>query len=263
MAPIPKTPEELIIMREAGRITALALHAMREAVRPGISTHELDVIAADVIRKHGATAAFLGYPPGSPHPFPGTATISINDELVHGIPRKDRILQEGDIVSLDCGAVYNGYVGDSALTVGVGTLSPEAQQLLAVTEQALQIGIEQAIAGHEVSDISRAVQAFIEGQGYSVVREYTGHGVGRSMHEEPQVPNWWPAGRVRMRGWQSVRLAPGLTFAIEPMVNIGRPETKMLDDHWTVVTRDGSLCAHFEHTIAVTPEGPPLILTAL
>src|SRR5690606_31341975 len=184
MAPIPKTPEELIIMREAGRITALALHAMREAVQPGISTAELDAIAADVIKKHGATAAFLGYPPGSPHPFPGTATISINEELVHGIPRPDRILQEGDIVSLDCGAIYNGYVGDSALTVGVGKISPEAQRLLEITEQALQIGIDKARAGNEVSDISRAIQAFVESHGYSVVREYTGHGVGRNMHEE-------------------------------------------------------------------------------
>ncbi|NLE50179.1 MAG: type I methionyl aminopeptidase [Chloroflexi bacterium] len=263
MAPIPKTPEELMVMREAGRITALALHAMREAVQPGITTDALDKIAAEVIRQHGATAAFLGYPPGSPHPFPATATISVNDELVHGIPRGDRVLQEGDIVSLDCGAVYNGYVGDSALTVGVGTISPEAQRLLDVTQTALQIGIDKARAGNLTSDISRAVQAYIESQGYSVVREYTGHGVGRTMHEEPQVPNWWPAGRPRMRGWQSVRLEPGITFAIEPMVNVGRPETKLLDDHWTVVTRDGSLCAHFEHTVAITPDGPPLILTAL
>jgi len=263
MTPIPKTAEELIIMREAGRITVLALHAMRDVVQPGISTAELDVIAAEVIRQHGATAAFLGYPPGSPFPFPATATISINDELVHGIPRPDRILQEGDIVSLDCGAVYNGYVGDSALTVGVGAISAEAQRLLEVTETALQVGIDKARAGNLTSDISRAVQAYVEGQGYSVVREYTGHGVGRSMHEEPQVPNWWPTGRPRLRGWQNVRLVPGITFAIEPMVNVGRPETKLLDDHWTVVTRDGSLCAHFEHTVAITPEGPPLILTAL
>lgn len=263
MAPIPKSPEELIIMREAGRITALALDAMRQAVRPGISTAALDKIAAEVIHQHGATAAFLGYPPGSPHPFPATATISVNDELVHGIPREDRILQEGDIVSLDCGAVYKGYVGDSAITVPVGAISPEAQRLLEVTERALWIGIDKARAGNLTSDISRAVQAFVEGEGYSVVREYTGHGVGRSMHEEPQVPNWWPAGRPRVRGWNSVRLAPGITFAIEPMVNVGRPETRLLDDHWTVVTRDGSLCAHFEHTVAITPEGPPLILTAL
>jgi methionyl aminopeptidase len=263
MAPIPKTPEELIIMREAGRITALALHAMREAVRPGISTQELDAIAADVLRKHNATAAFLGYPPGGPHPFPATVTASINQELVHGIPSPDRILQEGDIISLDCGAVYQGYVGDAAFTVGVGQISDEAQKLLEVTEAALYTGIGQAQAGSETRSISRAIQQYVEGQGYSVVREYTGHGVGRTMHEDPQVPNWWPPSRKRQRGWQSVCLEPGVTFALEPMVNMGRPETEVLGDHWTVVTRDGSLCAHFEHTIAITPEGPPIILTTL
>ncbi len=152
---------------------------------------------------------------------------------MHGIPREDRILQEGDIVSLDCGAVYKGYVGDSAITVPVGAISPEAQRLLEVTERALWIGIDKARAGNLTSDISRAVQAFVEGEGYSVVREYTGHGVGRSMHEEPQVPNWWPAGRPRVRGWNSVRLAPGITFAIEPMVNVGRPETGC----WTIIGR--------------------------
>lgn len=263
MAVIRKTPEELIIMREAGRITALALQAMREAVRPGISTKELDTIAADVLRKHHAKAAFLGYPPGSPHPFPASITASINEELVHGIPQPDRILQEGDIISLDFGAVHNGFVGDAAITVGVGKISADAQRLLEVTEQALYVGINKALAGNETSDISIAIQKFVEGHGYSVVREYTGHGVGRSMHEDPQVPNWWPSGRQRVRGWRSLRLEPGITFALEPMVNIGRAETKVLSDHWTVVTQDSSLCAHFEHTIAITPEGPPLILTAL
>lgn len=260
---IPKTPDELLIMREAGRITAMALHAMREAVAPGISTRELDEVAAAVLRKHNATAAFLGYPPGSAHPFPATITASINAELVHGIPSEERILREGDIVSLDCGAVYRGYVGDAALTVPVGEVSDEVRRLLETTEEALRVGIDKARAGAETSDISRAVQRYVEGRGYSVVREYTGHGVGRTMHEPPQVPNWWPAGRQRLRGWQSVRLEPGITFAVEPMVSAGRPETRTLDDHWTVVTRDGSLCAHFEHTIAITPEGPPLILTAL
>lgn len=263
MAVIIKTPEELAIMREAGRINAMALQAMREAVRPGISTKELDRIAADVLHKHNAKAAFLGYPPGSPFPFPATVTTSINDELVHGIPSEDRILQEGDIISLDCGAIFKGFVGDSAFTMGVGTISDEAQRLLEVTEAALYHGIDLARAGAETSDISRAVQAYVEERGYSVVREYTGHGVGRSMHEDPQVPNWWPSPRHRARGWRSVRLEPGITFALEPMVNAGRPTTRVLDDHWTVVTVDGSLCAHFEHTIAITPEGPPLILTAL
>jgi methionyl aminopeptidase len=263
MAPIPKSPEELMIMREAGRITALALQAMREAVRPGISTKELDSIAADVLRQHNAKAAFLGYPPGGQYPFPATVTASINAELVHGIPSQDRILQEGDIISLDCGAIYRGYVGDAAFTMGVGTISDEAQKLLEVTEAALYVGIDQARAGNQTRDISQAVQHYVESHGYSVVREYTGHGVGRTMHEDPQIPNWWPSTRKRQRGWRSVRLEPGITFALEPMVNTGRPETRQLDDHWTVVTRDGSLCAHYEHTIAITPEGPPMILTAL
>lgn len=263
MAPKPKTPEELIIMREAGRINALAHQAMREAVRPGISTKELDEIAAEVLRKHGATPAFLGYPPGSPFPFPATITASLNDELVHGIPTEDRILQDGDIISLDCGCIHKGYVADSAFTMGVGTITPEAQKLLEVTEQALYKGIDAARAGVETRDVALTVQRFVEAHGFSVVREYTGHGVGRTMHEEPQVPNWWPRGRRRMRGWQSVTLEPGITFALEPMVNAGQPETRVLADHWTVVTADGSLCAHFEHSIAITPEGPPLILTDL
>lgn len=263
MAIIRKTPEQLLIMREAGRINALVLQALREAVRPGISTKALDTIAADTLRKHGARPAFLGYPPGSAHPFPATITTSINEELVHGIPCEDRILQEGDIISLDCGTIYNGFVGDSAFSMGVGTISAEAQRLLQVTEEALYKGIDVARAGNLTSDISQTVQAFVERHGFSVVREYTGHGVGRTMHEDPQVPNWWPVGRPRNRAWRSVRLEPGITFALEPMVTQGRREVKTLSDHWTVVTQDGSLCAHFEHTIAITPEGPPLILTAL
>jgi methionyl aminopeptidase len=251
-----------LLMREAGRVTARALQAMREAVRPGISTEALDKIAAEVLRKHGAKAAFLNYaPPGCAYPYPATITASINNELVHGIPNPDRILQEGDIISLDCGAVYKGYVGDAAFSVGVGAISQDAQRLLDVTEQALNIGIDRARAGKQTSEISRAIQKYVEGQGFSVVREYTGHGVGRTMHEDPQVPNWWPSGRQRRRGWRSVRLEPGITFALEPMVNMGRPETQVLGDRWTVATQDGSLCAHFEHTIAVTPEGPPILLT--
>lgn len=262
MTPVPKTPEELLTMREAGRINALALQAMREAVRPGISTAELDQIAADVLRQHGAKAAFLGYPPGSPYPFPATITASINDELVHGIPSPTRTLKEGDIISLDCGTVYKGFVGDSAFTVGVGRISKQAQKLLDVTEQALYIGIDAARAGRESSDISRAIQKYVESNGFNVVREYTGHGVGRVMHEGGfQIPNWWPSGRPRTRGWHSVELEPGITFALEPMVMVGRPETRVLGDHWTVVTHDGSLCAHFEHSIAISPDGPPLILT--
>lgn len=263
MAVIPKTPDELLIMREAGRITALALQAVREAIQPGVSTYELDQLAVEVLRKHNAKAAFLGYPPGSPHPFPAVVCASINQELVHGIPSKDRILKEGDIISIDFGAIYKGYVGDSAFTAGVGQISAVAQRLLDVTEQALYKGIDMARAGNQTSDISKTIQKFVESHGFSVVREYTGHGVGRKMHEDPQVPNWWPTGRPRTRGWQSVRLVPGITFALEPMVIVGRPETRVLSDHWTVVTQDGTLCAHFEHSIAITPDGPPLILTAL
>lgn len=260
MPVVPKTPDELVIMREAGRITALALNAVREAIKPGVNTLELDAIAEDVIRKHHAIPAFLGYPPGSRHPFPATITTSVNEELVHGIPSKDRVLHEGDIVSIDCGAVYKGYVGDSAFTIGVGAISEQAQRLLDVTEQALYKGIDAARAGHETSDVARTVQKFVEGHGFTVAREYTGHGVGRTMHEDPQVPNWWPAGRHN-RAFRSVTLVAGITFALEPMVIVGRPALHTLADNWTVATRDESLCAHFEHTIAITPDGAPLILT--
>jgi methionyl aminopeptidase len=263
MAIIRKTPEELVIMREAGRINALVLQALREAVRPGVSTYELDTIAAETLRKHGAKPAFLGYPPGGPHPFPATITASINDEVVHGIPSKNRILKEGDIISLDCGTIYKGFVGDSAFTMGVGQISAEAQRLLKVTEEALYKGIEVARAGSLTSDISKTIQAFVESHGFGIVREYTGHGVGRKMHEEPQIPNWWPQVRQRKREWRASLLEAGITFALEPMVTLGRYDTKRLSDHWTVVTKDGSLSAHFEHTIAITPAGPPLILTAL
>lgn len=255
-----KTDDEIKIMREAGRIVAEIHYAMYEAIRPGVSTWDLDQIAARIIDQHGATAAFLGYPPGSPHPFPATITACLNEELVHGIPSKDRILEEGDIISLDVGVFHQGFVGDAAFTAGVGRISTEAQLLLEVTERSLYIGIEAAVVGNETADVSRAIQDYVEGEGYSVVREYTGHGVGTQMHEPPQVPNWWPAKRPRVRGFKSYPLKPGMTFALEPMVNAGGPETRLLDDHWTVVTADGSLCAHFEHTIAIT-EGEPLILT--
>jgi methionyl aminopeptidase len=255
-----KSPKEIMVMREAGRIVARVHEALREAVRPGVNTWELDQIAAKVIAQHDAKAAFLGYPYGSKHPFPATITTSINEELVHGIPSKDRILEEGDLISLDVGTIYKGYVGDAAFSMGVGRVSEETQRLLDVTEASLYEGIKMAISGNKTSDISRHVQHYVETHGYNVVREYTGHGVGREMHEEPQVPNWWPT--RRLRGWQPVPLKKGMTFAIEPMVMDGRPATRVLDDHWTVVTEDGSRCAHFEHTIAITDE-EPLILTVL
>lgn len=254
-----KTPDEIAIMREAGRIVARTHQALREAVCPGVSTAELDKIAETVIRDHGATPVFLGYPkPNAPN-FPASITASINNELVHGIPSPTRILKEGDIISLDVGCTYQGFVGDAAFTVGVGEIKPSVQRLLDITEQALYVGIQASVMPNETRDVSLAIQSFVERHGYSVVREYTGHGVGRNMHEEPQVPNWWPR-NARQQGWVSYPLQPGMTYAIEPMINTGLPDTRELEDKWTVVTRDGSLCAHFEHTIAIT-EGEPIILT--
>ncbi|MBI1259283.1 MAG: type I methionyl aminopeptidase [Chloroflexi bacterium] len=256
-----KTADELRIMREAGRIVALAHQAMREAVRPGVTTAELDRIAETVIRDHKAEPSFLNYPnnkPGAPA-YPATINASVNDELVHGLPSDKRVLKEGDIISLDVGCIYEGFVGDGAFTMGVGEIKPSVQRLVDVTEQALMVGIRASVVGKNVSDVSKAIQTFVEQHGYSVVREYTGHGVGRAMHEDPQVPNWWPR-HARQRGWRDYTLEPGMVYAIEPMVNAGRPETRELEDTWTVSTRDGSLCAHWEHTIAIT-EGEPLILT--
>jgi methionyl aminopeptidase len=258
MAVTIKTPDEIAIMREAGRVVARAHQAMREALRPGISTLELDKIAETVIRDHGATPAFLNYPkPNSPK-FPATITASINEELVHGIPGAKRILKEGDIISLDTGCFYQGYVGDAAYTYAVGEVSANVRRLLEVTEQSLYVGIKASVLPNEIKDVARAIQEFIEGHGYSVVRDYTGHGVGRKMHEDPQVPNWWP--KKPRRGMVSDKLVPGMTYALEPMVIAGRPETKELSDCWTVVTRDKSLCAHFEHSVAIT-DGEPIILT--
>jgi len=254
-----KSPEELMLMREAGRIVARVHMAVREAVKPGVTTMELSRIADEVLRRHNTTSPFMNYPDKSrKHPFPASITVSVNNELVHGIPGPRR-LEEGDIVSIDCGAYYKGFVGDAAFTMGVGKISADAQRLIDITEQALKVGIAACHVGCQTRDVSRTIQQFIESHGYSVVREYTGHGVGRQMHEEPQVPNWWPA-RQRRNQWASYPLKPGMTFALEPMVNAGGPETKELNDYWTVVTADGSLCAHSEHTIAIT-DGEPLILT--
>lgn len=262
MTIVLKRPEEIAAMRESGRIVARALDAMREAVKPGISTWDLDQIVARIFQQHNARPAFLGYPPNSPHPFPATITASINHELIHGIPSKDRILQEGDIVSLDTACHYNGFVGDAAFTIGVGEISPQAQKLLEVTEEALWVGIRAAIQGHETSDVSAAIHRHVRSHDHHVILEYTGHGVGRAMHEEPSMPNWWPKNKRLQRRfrWHSYPLQAGMTFALEPMVSIGDPAVAELDDHWTVVTQDGSLCAHFEHTIAVVGD-EPLVLT--
>lgn len=255
-----KKPDEMILMRQAGRIVGRVHAALREAVKPGITTAALDKIAADIIRKHDALPTFLGHHPrGVLVAYPATITVSINEQLVHGIPGS-RILEEGDVVSLDCGATYKGFIGDAAFTMGVGQISPEAQRLIDVTEKALFEGIKAAVAGSETKNISMAIQAYIEKHGnYGIIREYTGHGVGREMWESPQVPNWWPQGR-RTRRWQSYPLKAGMTMALEPMVTLGKPETKLSPDHWTVSIADGSICAHVEHTIAIT-DGEPLILT--
>lgn len=256
-----KTADEIAVMREAGRIVARAHAAMREAVRPGVSTLELDKIAETVIRDHGATPAFLNYPKQDAPNFPATITASINNELVHGIPNGKRILKEGDIISLDTGCHYQGFVGDSAYTYAVGEVAPSVQRLLKVTEESLYVGIEASVLPHTVKDVALSIQRFVEGHGYSVAREYTGHGVGRAMHEEPEVPNWWSR-IVERRGRRNTPLQAGMTYAIEPMVIAGRAELMELDDQWTVVTKDGSLCAHYEHTIAIT-DGKPVILTLL
>lgn len=256
-----KNPDELAVMREAGRVVARALQAMREAVRPGVSTAELDKIAETVIRDHGATPAFLNYPKRGAPDFPATITASVNDELVHGIPSPNRILKEGDIIGLDTACHYQGFVGDAAFSIGVGEIPASVQRLLDVCERALYTAIEESVLPNTIRDVCLATQHYVEKQGYSVAREYTGHGVGREMHEEPQVPNWWPRSAAR-RGWVNVALQPGMTYAIEPMVIAGRSDLEELEDGWTVVTKDGSLCAHFEHTIAVT-DGAPIILTEL
>ncbi|HKG53635.1 MAG TPA: type I methionyl aminopeptidase [Anaerolineales bacterium] len=245
-----KSPAELQIMREAGRINASVLATAKELLQPGVSTADLNAAAEEVLRKHGCVSPFKGY--GHP-PFPSSVTVSINQELVHGIPSKKRKLKAGDIVSIDCGTVFEGMVADSALTAGVGELSPEAQELLNVTEGALSAGIEKMCVGNRTGDVSAAIQNFVESRGYYLTREYTGHGVGRQMHEGPQVPNYGKPGT-------GMPLKAGMTIALEPMVLVGTAETRVLPDQWTVVSADGSLTAHFEHSVAVT-EGKPLILT--
>ncbi|MBK9927779.1 MAG: type I methionyl aminopeptidase [Anaerolineales bacterium] len=245
-----KSPAELQVMREAGRINATVLATVKALLKPGVSTADLNAAAEEVLKKHGCISPFKGY--GHP-PFPASITVSINQELVHGIPSKSRKLKDGDIVSVDCGTVFDGFVGDSAFTAGVGEISPEAQALLDITEGALHAAIEKMRVGNRTGDVSAAVQKYVESRNYYVTREYTGHGVGRQMHEGPQVPNYGRAGT-------GMPLKPGMTIAIEPMVLVGTAETRVLSDQWTVVSADGSLTAHFEHSVAVT-EGEPLLLT--
>ncbi len=245
-----KSPAEIAVMREAGRINSEVLAAVKALFQPGISTADLNAAAEGVLRKYGCASPFKGY--GRP-PFPTSITVSVNRELVHGIPKKDRKLRQGDIVSIDCGTILDGFVADSAFTAGVGQISPKARDLLEVTEGALYAGIEKMRLGNRTGDIGAAIQKHVESRGYHVTREYTGHGVGRQMHEGPQVPNYGKPGT-------GLPLRQGMTIALEPMVLIGTHATRVLPDQWTVVSADGSLTAHFEHTIAVTA-GDPLILT--
>jgi methionyl aminopeptidase len=245
---ILKTAREISLLKEAGRISQEALRVAGKAVEPGISTLELDNIVRKYIEGQGATPSFLGY--GG---FPASACISVNNVVIHGIPSKKQILKSGDIVSIDVGAYFEGFHGDNAWTFPCGDISNEAKALLKATEESLFEGIKQAVAGNRIGDIASAVQRYVESRSYSVVRDFVGHGVGAKLHEEPSVPNFGTPGR-------GPRLIPGMVIAIEPMVNAGRHEVKVLSDDWTTVTVDGSLSAHFEHTVAITPDGP-LILT--
>ena len=242
-----KTNRELALMREACRISAGALRVAGEAVQPGVTTEEIDRIAYEYIIKQGAKPNFLNY-----SGFPATACISINDEVIHGIPSKKRVIREGDIVSIDLGATINGYHGDNAATFAAGRISPEAERLINTTRESLYEGIRAAVAGGRIGDISAAVQHYCEERGFSVVRDFVGHGIGTKLHEDPAVPNYGTPGR-------GVRLLPGMTLAIEPMINAGGYEVRQLSDGWTIKTKDASLSAHFEHTIAITDDGPKIL----
>ena len=242
-----KTARELELMKEACYISAMALKKAGEAVEPGVSTAEIDKIAYDYIISQGATPNFLHL-----YDFPATACISINNEVIHGIPSKKRIIKNGDIVSIDLGAAINGFNGDNAYTFPAGDISPSAKRLCEETEQSLYKGIAKALAGARIGDIGAAVQEHCEAAGYGVVRDFVGHGVGKKLHEDPSVPNFGTAGR-------GVRLLPGMTIAIEPMITAGGYAVKQLSDGWTIVTADGSLAAHFEHTIAITKDGPVIM----
>lgn len=242
-----RTSEEIEVMRRANLIVAEVLLELKSLVRPGVTTARLDERAEEMIRGRGATPAFKGY--GG---FPASICVSINDEVVHGIPSHKRVLEEGDIVGIDCGTCLDGYFGDAAVTLAVGDISDAAAQLMKETKASLDAAIDKVRVGNRLSDISNAVQSHVEAKGYSVVRNFVGHGIGKSLHEEPQIPNFGSPGR-------GIRLKAGMVFAIEPMINIGRYGVKVLDDGWTAVTNDGSLSAHFEHSVAVMENGPYIL----
>jgi methionyl aminopeptidase len=242
-----KSTQEMAAMRRAGEIVGATLTVLQESVKPGMKTRDLDAIAEREIRKLGGKPAFKGY-----RGFPATICASVNHEIVHGIPG-DRVIKSGDLIKMDVGAVYDGFIGDAAITVGVGDISKEAEELIEVTRQSLEEGINASREGARVGDVGAAIQAYAEARGYSVVKNYVGHGIGRFLHEDPQVPNYGPGGRGAL-------LRRGMNIAIEPMVNIGGSETRLLEDQWTVITADGSLSSHFEHTIAIT-DGEPEVLT--
>ncbi len=251
MIPI-KNSEAIKRMRESCAIAATILARLKEQVRPGITTYDLDQIGRDLISSFGARSAPYGYKHGSGRPYPAYTCLSVNEEVVHGIGSLKRILRDGDIISVDVTIEYNGYIGDNAVTVPVGVIAPRVAELLQVTEEALALGIRQAATGNRIGDISHAVQTYVEARGFSIVREMVGHGVGRAMHEEPQIPNF---GRRN----SGEKIKPGMTLAIEPMVNLGRHEVRTLGDGWTVVTSDGSPSAHFEHTVLTTDSGPEIL----
>ncbi|NNN03748.1 MAG: type I methionyl aminopeptidase [Acidimicrobiaceae bacterium] len=241
-----RSKDEIAKMRRAGKVVAEMHEATRAVLRPGITTAYLNEVAAAVLEKRGARSNFLGY-----HGFPAVICTSPNDMIVHGIPG-EYVLEEGDIISVDCGAIIEGYHGDAAYTAGVGEISPDARRLLEVTERSLWAGVDQMTVGNRLHEIGRAVQTVAEAAGFSVVTEYVGHAIGTEMHEQPQVPNYWP-------GSPGPTLKSGMVFAVEPMVNVGGPETYTLDDGWSVLTEDGSLSAHFEHTIAILDDGPEVL----
>lgn len=244
-----KNPAQLEKMRAAGALLYEILCRIREVIRPGETTAAIDAFAEELIKRNHAVPSFLNY-----NGFPASICASLNDEVVHGIPTDARVIPEGSILSIDCGLILDGWHADSAITVGVGDIPPEYQMLIDVTERSFFAGAKQAMANNRLGDVGMAVQQTAEAYGFGVVRDYTGHGIGRSMHEDPQVPNFGEAGR-------GVRLKPGMTLAVEPMITLGDYQTQVMEDGWTVKTRDGSVCAHYEHTIAILPEGPPEILT--